>query len=375
MAEGPADVTALVAYLVLLLARAVLAGRYARTFPERVADTSRVCVVQPVLGGDPRLREVLADNLAALPAVRFLWLVDEDDPAGQAACREAQAAQPTARVTLRVLPPPPAGVNPKLFKLAAAARETDQPVLVMLDDDTRLPAASLQALVAGLEGHELTTGLPAYLHDGRWPSRLLAQFVNDNAALTYLTLVRVLPPPSINGMTWAVRRETLSRIGGLEALQHHLTDDLAVARAVRAAGGRILQTPRPQWVQTTVRDGRHYVAVMHRWYLFAWLLMKAQPPALALLIGAVHGSGPILLWAALLTSPWRAVAALLLARAVVLPVLQQQVYGRPLHEPLLSIVSELLQPLHLLHALLRRRITWRSRRYEVHSDTDFRPVP
>jgi ceramide glucosyltransferase len=369
-------VIAAIAYLTLLVARAVLAWWYTRAFPDRPADTSGVCVVQPVLGGDPRLAEVLADNLAALPGVRFLWLVDEDDPAGQAACREAQAAQPTARVTVRTLPPPPPGVNPKLFKLAASARRyTDEPVLVMLDDDTRLPAASLQALVAGLDGHELTTGLPAYLHDGRWPSRLLAQFVNDNAALTYLTLLHVKPPPSINGMAWAVRRETLDRIGGLESLQHHLTDDLAVARAVQSAGGRILQTPRPQWVQTTVRDARHYLAVMHRWYLFALVLVRAQRPAMAGLIAAVHGSGPVLLWLALATAPWRAVAALLLARAIVLPVLQQQVYGRPLHDPVLSIVSELLQTLHLLHALVRRRITWRSRAYDVHGDTDFRPVP
>jgi ceramide glucosyltransferase len=30
------------------------------------------------------------------------------------------------------------------------------------------------------------------------------------------------------------------------------------------------------------------------------------------------------------------------------------------------VASELLQPVHLLHALCWRRITWRSRRYRVH---------
>ncbi len=60
--------------------------------------------------------------------------------------------------------------------------------MVILDDDTILPPASLGALVAGLERAEVTTGLPRYYEDGRWPSRLLAQFVANNAATTYLSL-------------------------------------------------------------------------------------------------------------------------------------------------------------------------------------------
>jgi ceramide glucosyltransferase len=301
--------------------------------------------------------------------------VDEDDAAGRLACAEAMAREPTTQVVVREVPPPPAGKNPKLFKLAIGTREVFEPVMVVLDDDTRLPAASLAALVEGLATHDLSTGLPGYLHDGRWPSRLLAQFVNDQAALTYLPLLPVLPPLTINGMAWAMRTDAVARMGGLEPLARHLTDDLAVARAVCAVGGNILQTPRPQWVQTTVRDGQHYARLMHRWFLFALLLLRAQPPGTAALIGVVHGLPPVLLGVALGTAPWAAVAVLLVARASVLALLQRTVYGRVMHHPGLSILSELLQPLHLLHALVRRRITWRSRVYHVVSDTDFRAVP
>jgi ceramide glucosyltransferase len=40
----------------------------------------------------------------------------------------------------------------------------------------------------------------------------------------------------------------------------------------------------------------------------------------------------------------------------------------------LSVVSELLQPLHMLHALVSRRIVWRTRRYLVRANDDFRAV-
>jgi ceramide glucosyltransferase len=58
-------------------------------------------------------------------------------------------------------------------------------------------------------------------------------------------------------------------------------------------------------------------------------------------------------------------------RAVTLIVLQRRLTGRSRHAPVLSLVSELLQPLHMLHALISRRITWRTRRYLVRANDDF----
>jgi ceramide glucosyltransferase len=54
--------------------------------------------------------------------------------------------------------------------------------------------------------------------------------------------------------------------------------------------------------------------------------------------------------------------------------LQRALYDRPLHAPLSSLLSELLQPFHLLHSLVWRRIVWRTRRYRVHSDRSFEAV-
>ena len=247
---------------------------------------------------------------------------------------------------------------------------------VVLDDDTRLTREGLAALLAALDGRTLVTGLPCYLDRGGMPSRLVAQFVNNNAALTYLPLLAFAPPPTINGMTYAIAPAHLAAIGGFTPLWGRLADDLALARRVLDAGGTIVQTPYPQFIATTVGDLRHYRALMHRWFLFALLLLREQPPAWTLAITLVHGLPPLLLWMTLVGSlaSLPPIFIVIGVRAITLIVVQRAITGRSRHAPFLSIVSELMQPLHLCHALFQRRIVWRTRTYLVRANDDFRPV-
>jgi len=380
-------------YLGLFAGKALLALRAARREPPAPLQAplqaeagAGVAVAQAILSGDPRLGAVLEANLLELPAARFLWLVDADDEVAQAVCRDLQArhggGEPGGRLDLLVLPPPADGHNPKLHKLALARPAVREPVLLVLDDDTRMPAATLAALLRKLGAADLATSLPGYLDDGRPPSRLLAQFVNNNAALTYLPLLAFRPPVTINGMAYALRCDFLDAIGGFAPLLGHLTDDLAVAEQVLAAGGRIEQSARPHWVETTVRDLGHYNRMMHRWFLFALLLLRKQPLPLRAVIALLHALPPLLLAAlvaaaALAPSPLTAgvLLAVLALRALGLAALQRSIYGRPLHSPLASPASELLQPLHLLHALCWRRIVWRKRRYRVRGERQFTALP
>ena len=148
-----------------------------------------------------------------------------------------------------------------------------------------------------------------------------------------------------------------------------------------AGGGGIEQSPLPQKLQTTVEGPGHYLRLMHRWFLFATLLLQKQKAGFAALITLLHGLPPMLFWLALVAgiaaaSKIAIVVAvnLLVARAAILWLLQRSIYGERLYVPLFSEVSELLQPLHLLHASIWRRIRWRTRHYRVVADDDFRPV-
>jgi ceramide glucosyltransferase len=370
-------------YLMLLAFKATLTLSYARRFPRPRADAdlSAATIVQPILGGDPDLGAALSDNLAALPEARFLWMVDESDAVGQDVTAALMRTHPHHRIERCLCDDPPPGINPKLFKLERARPMVDAGAFVVVDDDTRVTRAGVAALLAGLARDTITTGLPCYLDRGDLPSRLVAQFVNNNAALTYLPLLVFAPPLTINGMTYAVTPSTLASLGGFAPLLGHVADDLAVAERVRDSGGTIRQTPFPQFVATSVKDWPHYWRLMHRWFVFATLLLRQQTAAYAALIGVLHGIPPVLLWlliAAGLTVPGMPTLAILLivitARAATLLLVQRSVTGRGRHAPAVSMAAELLQPVHMVHALCSSRIRWRTRHYTVRAHDDFGTV-
>lgn len=375
------------AYAALLVVRAVCAWceirrQSAPPSPDATFAMHEVAVLQPILGGDPRLIDVLGETLDALPDARFHWLVDAGDTSAQAVIASLQATHPQMSIVVHLNPAAPDGVNPKTFKLDRALASVEAPVCLVLDDDATLSADALARLVAALDTADIATALPGYVDGGeRLPGRLLAQFVNDNAALTYLAPLTWAPPVSINGMCYALRTTRLRALGGFAPLLHALADDLAMADHLRAHGGRIAQTIAPVRVRTSIDGPVHYIRQMHRWMLFATLLLRRQPRRIRLLITLLHGLPPLLLWAMGITlAAWPSeggalgVGAALVLRAIVPGWLQARLGVATRQRPLLSLLAELLQPLHLLHAACVRTVRWRSRRYRVHDDGGFHAV-
>ena len=372
--------TAIVLYVAVLVLKTWGAWAYIRRYPvpAQCKQSASVTICQPILSGDPDLEAALTDNLNALPDVQFLWLIDDLD---------AEASRVTARLTqrypgvaIRVIrsPNPPDGINPKLFKLEAAGQVVSPGILVVLDDDTRLGKMGLKALICALARAELATGLPYYRSASNVFGNLLAQFVNNNAALTYLPLLNLAPPVSINGMCYAMKTDTLGPLQGFSPMLRNLTDDLAVADSVREIGGRIIQTPFPQEVATTIESFKQYMAQMHRWFVFALLLIRRRGVFLNALMVLFYALPPLLLWVgvvqAILFHHVATISLLLatfVARGLLLSTLQRHLTGRSRHRPALSVASELLQPVHLIHALLVRSIRWRTRHYRVYDNDRF----
>lgn len=381
-------VGAAIAYVGVLAVKAALAGvavrrRRARLLAATAAGIAPIppeelTVVQPILSGDPQLEDALAATLAACPRSRVLWLVDEHDPEGRRAAEAAQARHPLARVDIVDCPPCPPGAAPKAFKLALAEERLRTPAFAVVDDDTGVSAAGVAALLDGLRIADVSTGLPSYEPGpGGW-SRLVAQFVNDQAILTYLPTAALGSARAINGMTWAMRRSTLSRLGGFGSLQHLLADDLAIATRVRETGGVIDQTEVPQRVSTTVADGRRYRELMHRWMVFAGLALRAEPSGWRTALVAAYALPSALLatvvgLAAVRPTALRGGAALVVlgVRAGVLAAMQRVLTGRARHDPVRSIAAELALPAQFAGALVDRRIAWRASRYVVHANDRF----
>ena len=377
-----------------------------RAMPNFVAsdDAARfegVDVLQPIRSGDPSLGEALGASLRTLGGrgAKLYWLMDSDDVVAARTVQSVLVSQPDlrARVEVSLHPPCPQAINPKLFKLDRALTLCSGDAVLVLDDDARMPAATLDALLAALadsrsDAPVISTALPIYLSgDASAPglirnslaSRLLARFVNDNAAVTYLPPRLRGDTPTINGMAWTMRRDALAAIGGFAPRLRYLTDDLAMAQAVLAGGGRIEQRREPVWMRTALPDLRGYVRQMHRWMLFARLLLRTLPWPARLRI--VLGQGlptmlPLIATAALAIAPsWPGAIAFALGASAHLfgrHALQRACAGEAARiEPLSSLLVALLLPLHLLHALLESRIRWREHRYRVIANDRFEELP
>lgn len=370
---------AVAAYLLLLAAKFALSWRYAARREEPAAD-GPVTVLLPIVSGDPGLEDVLRRNLELTPAwARFVWLIDEDDAEGRRIAERLSAT--TDRVKVELCPPPAAGLNPKLVKLEPALAGVTTPFVALLDDDTVLTEKNLEKAVAALAECDLYTGLPCYLPGVNFWSSLVTHFVNNNSILTYFPLHPLVGTPTINAMFYVMRTDTLRRYGGFAPVLDRLCDDHAVAALVRRNGGVIRQGVTPMRLRTTVSGGGAYFRLLHRWFVFANILVRDQPPGVVALIVLTLGMPSLLLWLSwlVLFAGWPgllALAGMLLVRHVALRLLHRRVFGELTgFSWWQSIVAELLQPVHVVHSIVQPTILWRKWRIRPKAGGAFTYLP
>lgn len=333
-----------------------------RTMPPGQAVT----VLQPILGGDPALADCLAANLRQAGGARYIWLLDNDDPAGRDAAAQAMASVAVAGidtdVQVDVASPPPSGLNPKVAKLSRGLAKVETPFVAVLDDDTMLPTGTL-VRAAALAGPDcLVTGLPLYVARSTVWSRLVTGFVNANAMLTYLPAARLGLSQTVNGMFTLMRTDDLRRLGGFDTIDREVTDDYALARLFRDGGGRVVQADLSVTIVTSVGNIGHYCSLMRRWMVFArlYLMENLSLPLLVLVLLPGMLGLPLLLMG-IVAGPVAALAALVLLAGKALAA-QRLRGGGPLVDLVFDIGAELLMPLHALTAGLGgSRIIWRGR--------------
>lgn len=340
----------------------------ARRAPELVS------IIQPILSGDPALETCLEGNLAARSAYRceFIWLIDADDAVAQQICAALVARWPHLAVRVVALAPPAPEHNPKLVKLIAGAALAQGEVICVLDDDTVLPDEGLERCLPYLDqrGVGLAFGLPYYTSfDNLWAS-LVACFVNSSSLMTYIPFAALRDPVTINGMFYALRRETLAAVGGFAGLERIVADDFAVASRLRTHGYRLALTPLRHAIRTSVRGPRHYASLIQRWLIFPResLMRHLAPVELGLfyVLVAVPIFFPWLALAALLRRPVpgaRRFALAYFALSFAIFVQHNRAYldsATPWRYAWLVPLTQLALPAQMLSALAApRRINWR----------------
>ncbi len=242
------------------LTAAVLVARFMRRPPPTATAHPAVTLLKPLSGAEPGLDAALA-SFAALdypgPLQILFGVHSAEDLAAQAA-RNLQAAHPDLDIGL-VVDPRLAGGNRKISNVINMMAKARHGVLVLSDSDIAVAPDYLARITAALAQPGvgvvscLYTGVAAA---GFW-SRLSAMAVSyqflPNAVLG---AALGLAQPCF-GSTIALRRETLSAMGGFEAFADLLADDFEIGRAARKLGLTIAIPPmavRHSCAETSARE-------------------------------------------------------------------------------------------------------------------------
>ena len=208
--------------------------------PAQPFEQVGVSVLKPLCGAEPRLYENLR-SFCDQHHGHFqlvLGVSSPHDPA-IAVVRRLQAAYPACDIELAI-DTRVHGSNLKVSNLINMAGRARHDLIVIADSDIAVEADYLDSVAAPLADPNVGVVTCLYVArcvGGFWP-RVGALFINE----WFAPSVRVAHAAGSRrfgfGATLALRRATLERIGGFDALKDCLADDYWLAEHVRALGLR-----------------------------------------------------------------------------------------------------------------------------------------
>jgi ceramide glucosyltransferase len=260
------------------------------------------------------------------------------------------------------------GSNRKVSNLINMGQVARHPLIVLADSDIAVDPNYLRTLAVALAepGAGVVTCLYRGAPSGGFWSRLSVMAVDDHfLPSAILGLALGLARPCL-GATIALSRETLSRIGGFEAVVNQLADDYAIGAAVREAGLRVVVPP--MLVAHSFQEKSLSAVVQHelRW---ARTIFTVDP------VGYI-GSGfthalPLSLIAAALRgfdAPGLAAVLGALACRLFLKYRLTRLFDLPNPDYALLVVRDILSFAVYLTSFWSTRVSWRGQDFAVARD-------
>lgn len=284
------------------VAGALAVRRFSREVIGPDASLPPVTLLKPLYGDEPLLEQALESVIGQdYPDFQIVFGVqDPKDPAIEVV-RRLQLRHKQADITL-VIDATQHGLNRKIGNVINMLPRATHDLLVIADSDLHCAPDYLRQVVAGFSAPN--TGLVTTLYAGLAANRSITARLGASAInhgfLPGALMSRGMGRQDCLGATMALRRETLTAIGGLEALVDHLADDNVLGQKVRALG--LAVTMAATVPATTVPEDRIGALFRHelRW---SRTILSLVPVAFA----ASAIQFPIawaLFCAALTWSPW-----------------------------------------------------------------------
>ena len=240
-------------------------------------DENKYTIVQPILSGDPRLKDDLIANLKNTTDIKFIWLVDKSDKITiQIVENILKNKNYSNRIEVYYLDDVPQEVNPKIFKLEQVIDKIKTEYTIILDDDSVIDRKRLDELsIYEKDKTEwIVTGIPFNYNIRGFYSKLISAFINSNSIFSYFSLSFLKENKTINGMFYTLRTDILKKYSAFENIKYWLCDDLALATYLLSKNVKIIQSTIFCNVRNTVPSFKRYILLMKRWLLFSNVYMK-----------------------------------------------------------------------------------------------------
>ena len=333
--------------------------------PEPAPDLT---ILKPLHGDEAGLYENLASFCEQdySGAIQIVFGVENPNDPAIAVVERLRAAYPGQALEL-VVEPRAVGSNPKVANLINISGRIAHDIVVLADSDIRVRRDYLARLVGALErqgGGAVSCPYYGISTGSLWSH--LAQLTIDSHFLPGVVVgARLKLSKPCLGSTIALRRSSLSAIGGFEPLADCLADDYVLGELLREQGEPVSVLP------FAVGHVCAESSIVELWrHELRWALTIRTVDPFGYLGWTVSHAFPLALIAWLLGGGWPAVGltvAALACRAVLIFAAERG-YGLPPHPYWLIPVRDLLSFAVFVAGFVARDVSWRGHHYELMSE-------
>jgi len=359
-------------YCVLTILAAV---RYRAVRPPELRGATPISVLKPLAGLDDGLEANLRTFFEqSYPRFEILFAVRSPEDPAIAVVERLRMRYPGVPSRLIVVGEPPYP-NAKVYSLDRMLAAAEHDLLVMADSDIRVTPDMLATIAAEFQDERLGLATCPYRAvPGRSFWSTLEAIGLNTEFLGGVLVARMLDGMKFAlGPTIALRRQTLERIGGFDAVKDYLAEDFVMGKLAAERGDRVILS---SYVIEHAIGAQPFAANMRHRLRWNRSTRRSRPWGY---IGQVFTNPlpPALILCAVNPEWWPVLAVTALFRGAAGWAVAEHVLRDPLTRRLwwLTPLQDIASFLVWMAGFFGNTIVWRGRKYYLRRDGRFEPAP